>query len=267
MNRFMVMAVAVGMLAAGGCGAERDAAKEAPIDWPARAATVKVGMTRAEVENILPRWKSPTDFEKNQSQTIRGKQPLVTEKVDSGGGLPAKSLGTNTLILGQGYYSGGTYISLGSRGPGLITENYQVAEDWIVSVNYDDRDSKGSKGFSDENRLVTPVKIEKYVSPKTTSEDSDDQLNRSLAKRMAEEFMEYWQPDAQNYEKSGTAPFPRLGISKYYTVEFKPTNPAIKTPAAVLVDIEAAHVGWRHCDINDPSYKPGDILKKICTRQ
>jgi hypothetical protein len=60
MNRFMMMAVAVGMLAAGGYGAERDAAKEAPIDWPARAATVKVGMTVEEVEKILPRWKSPT---------------------------------------------------------------------------------------------------------------------------------------------------------------------------------------------------------------
>ncbi|MCX6908327.1 MAG: hypothetical protein NTY01_09815 [Verrucomicrobia bacterium] len=39
---------------ASGYGAERDAAKEAPIDWPARSATVKVGMTRAEVEKILP---------------------------------------------------------------------------------------------------------------------------------------------------------------------------------------------------------------------
>ncbi len=35
------------------------AEKEAPIDWPARAATVKVGMTRAEVEKILPKCKTP----------------------------------------------------------------------------------------------------------------------------------------------------------------------------------------------------------------
>ena len=54
MNRFVMMTVAVVMLAAGGNGAERDAAKESPIDWPARAAMVKDGMTRAEVEKILP---------------------------------------------------------------------------------------------------------------------------------------------------------------------------------------------------------------------
>jgi len=52
MNRFVMMAVAVVMLTA--VGAARAAEKEAPIDWPARAATVKVGMTRAEVEKILP---------------------------------------------------------------------------------------------------------------------------------------------------------------------------------------------------------------------
>ncbi len=57
MNRFMVMAVAVVMLAAGGTA--RAAEREAPIDWPARAATVKVGMTRAEVEKILPKLKPP----------------------------------------------------------------------------------------------------------------------------------------------------------------------------------------------------------------
>ena len=56
MNRFMVMAVAAVLLAAG--GAARAAEKEAPIDWPARAATVKVGMTRAEVEKILPKLKT-----------------------------------------------------------------------------------------------------------------------------------------------------------------------------------------------------------------
>jgi hypothetical protein len=59
MNRFMMMAVAVVMLAAGGHGAEREGAKVAPIDWPARAATVNVGMTRAEVEKILPIWNAP----------------------------------------------------------------------------------------------------------------------------------------------------------------------------------------------------------------
>ncbi|MCX6900558.1 MAG: hypothetical protein NT105_17905 [Verrucomicrobia bacterium] len=56
-NQFIVTAAVAGMLAAGGVA--RAAEKEAPIDWPARAATVKVGMTRAEVEKILPRWTLP----------------------------------------------------------------------------------------------------------------------------------------------------------------------------------------------------------------
>ncbi len=53
------MSTAVVVLLAAG-GAARAAEKEAPIDWPARAATVKVGMTRAEVERILPRWNAPS---------------------------------------------------------------------------------------------------------------------------------------------------------------------------------------------------------------
>ena len=105
------------------------------------------------------------------------------------------------------------------------------------------------------------------VSSKQKAEDASEQLNRSLAKRVAEEFMENLQPDAQNYEKSGTVlPYKDFGMSDYYRVEFKPTNPAIKDPATVRVDILAAHVGWMHSDINDPSYRPGDVIKKICRR-
>ncbi len=59
MNRFLMMAVGVVMLTADGYGAESDAAKNAQIDWPARAAMVKVGMTRAEVEKILPELQPP----------------------------------------------------------------------------------------------------------------------------------------------------------------------------------------------------------------
>jgi hypothetical protein len=57
MNRCAIIVFVCVLLAAAlasGCGAERDAATGAPIDWPARAATVKVGMTRFEVEKILP---------------------------------------------------------------------------------------------------------------------------------------------------------------------------------------------------------------------
>ncbi|MCX6900557.1 MAG: hypothetical protein NT105_17900 [Verrucomicrobia bacterium] len=59
MNRFMVMAAVVVLLAAG-CGKRQDANQKAEIDWPARAAMVKVGMTRAEVEKILPTWYPPS---------------------------------------------------------------------------------------------------------------------------------------------------------------------------------------------------------------
>lgn len=50
----MLVAIAAVLLLAAG-GAARAAEKEVPIDWPARAAMVKVGMTRAEVEKILPK--------------------------------------------------------------------------------------------------------------------------------------------------------------------------------------------------------------------
>jgi len=59
--KHLALIVILAAALAGGSGAERDTAKEAPIDWPARAATVKVGMTRAEVWKILPPWKPQPD--------------------------------------------------------------------------------------------------------------------------------------------------------------------------------------------------------------
>jgi len=95
MNRFIVMAVAVGMLTAG--GAARAAEKESLIDWPARAATVKVGMTRAEVEKILPRWNPPK---------------------------------SSDLLawVGEVHVVGGRF----SR-----SESYFVADGWLAAVSYD----------------------------------------------------------------------------------------------------------------------------------
>jgi len=61
MNRWTTIAVTA-LLAAG--AAATAAEKETAIDWPARAATVKVGMTPAEVEKILPRWVAPQDLQK-----------------------------------------------------------------------------------------------------------------------------------------------------------------------------------------------------------
>jgi hypothetical protein len=102
MNRFMVMAVAAVVLAAGGYGAEGDAAKEAPIDWPARAATVKVGMTLAEVEKILPVWEPPRGFEKP--------------------------------ILGKTKWPGLTVVTSSQNRWG--SKEYRVAEDWRVLAFY-----------------------------------------------------------------------------------------------------------------------------------
>ena len=156
MNRFMVMAVAVVILAAGGYGAERDAAKEAPIDWPARAATVKVGMTRAEVDKILPRWIPPRSHEKTRSEQPDDKHILILDDQDVRSPQTGVVLGT-----GAGF----------SR-----SQSYFVAEDWRVEVCYDfscggepvwtNEGVKINKDwFHPQNRLLRPVKIEKIVKP------------------------------------------------------------------------------------------------------
>jgi len=100
MNRFIVMAVAVVLLAAG--GAARAAEKEAPIDWLARAAMVKVGMTRAEVEKILPKWEPP------------------------------KSSFQSMFVSAVGAISGGRILRILSW-----SENYLVEDGWRVTLCYD----------------------------------------------------------------------------------------------------------------------------------
>jgi len=106
MNRFIVMAVAVVLLAAG--AAARAAEKEAPIDWPARAATVKVGMTRAEVEKILPKWESPNEYD------------FIVPGVKMSGALFFGGSGSNSI----GW------------------DEYHVAEDWYVFANYVSNDGQ-----------------------------------------------------------------------------------------------------------------------------
>jgi len=157
-NQFIVMAVAVGMLTAG--GAARAAEKEAPIDWPARAATVKVGMTRAEVEKILPRWNPPgyqvhgVDTDTKTTLEMRdGKRVMVMQK-------PLKGTG-DALSFDDGFPR---------------SEWYLVAEDWRVEVVYDYTGGgmpvRGPNGevairysVYAQNRLLRPVKIEKIEKP------------------------------------------------------------------------------------------------------
>ena len=157
----VILAVAL----AGGCGAKRDAAKETPIDWPARAATVKVGMTRAEVEKILPRWVPHNSHEKrpggrmdDQSKLrieVRdGKHFEVIENPSTGAG--------STLDLSDGF---------------ARTEWYLVEEGWQVEVAYDytggampSRQSNGELAIRvywalPEDRLLAPVKITKVKKP------------------------------------------------------------------------------------------------------
>ncbi|MCX6897802.1 MAG: hypothetical protein NT105_03805 [Verrucomicrobia bacterium] len=124
MNRFMVMAVAAVLLAAG--GAAGAAEKEAPIDWPARAATVKVGMTRAEVEKILPVW--------NNSRAVRAIVAYPCEPSKPASGWK----------------------------PLYDYEVYWVTEDWRVSLQYDSPLGLPGIAIGGENdRLRLPVKITK----------------------------------------------------------------------------------------------------------
>ena len=124
MNRFMVMAVA-GLLLATGCGKRQDANQKVEIDWPARAATVKVGMTRAEVEMILPILEPPY----------------------------TPPLGTNGPIRM------GHHLRLGGAGPGYYCSDfYWVSENWQVTVSY-------SGSSKEDCRLSAPVKIKKVEEP------------------------------------------------------------------------------------------------------
>jgi hypothetical protein len=138
---------------------------ESPIVLRALAATVKVGMTRAEVEKILPRRRPSCGVDKVNLKSLERERDALNEGVDPGRQYNANKLGTNTLLLTNAFFSGGVYASLGSRGPGWIAEWYQVSEDWVVTVTYDDTDSKGVKGFSVENRVVGPLKVERMKKP------------------------------------------------------------------------------------------------------
>jgi len=149
MKRVMMWTTAALLLAVG-CGARKEADKETAIDWPARAATVRVGMTRAEVEKILPEWKPP----------------------------PSVSLFGRTWT---GHTTGGGWWR---------HETYFVAESWRVTVCFDyactDTTKESANGkrtkrwtidqrvgiprddasqFDPHNRLLEPVKIEKVEKP------------------------------------------------------------------------------------------------------
>jgi hypothetical protein len=155
MKRVMMWTMAAMLLAAGGATAAAE--KEAAIDWPARAAMVKVGMTRAEVEKILPRWESsnypkmPIDTDTKTTVEVRdGRRVVVKTNLRTGEG--------STLSFGDGFPR---------------TEWYLVAEGWQIKLDYDyagggvpKREANGEvavKVFWDypQDRLLAPVKIKK----------------------------------------------------------------------------------------------------------
>jgi len=129
MKSLTILAAIASLLAAG--GAARAAEKETAIDWPARAAMVKVGMTRAEVEKILPIW-----------------EPSYTPP-----------LGTNGPIRI------GHHLRLGGGNSGYFSHDfYRVSENWQVTVTY-------SGSSEEKCHVTEPVKIEKVkelAPPKST---------------------------------------------------------------------------------------------------
>jgi len=180
MNRFTLMAVVL-LLATGGTAT---AAEKEAVDWPARAAMVKVGMTRAEVEKILPRWvpvpysSEPYSIER-YVENCRKNPSIYTEVSNTVGSISFKvstnALGTNTLILRgepSSYFGG---VVLGTGAGFSECEKYLVAEGWMVTVVYEDKGKETPYTFVNgmlviskdwernraKSRLAAPVKIEK----------------------------------------------------------------------------------------------------------
>ncbi len=126
------------MLAAASVG------KEAPMDWPARAAMVKEGMTRAEVEKILPEWEGPHTIEKRHIDVKEGTYSIQAKSSSGQMQIDNASLGTNTLLLDNRFYRRGVEIGIGSGISG--SEEYLVAKDWRVVAVYR-RDSSGNQKY------------------------------------------------------------------------------------------------------------------------
>lgn len=141
--RFMVMTAVMGMLAAS-CGTREDADKSTEVDWPTRAAMVKEGMTRAEVEKILPEWEGPRTTEKRQIDVKEGTYSIHSRSNSGQMQIDNASLGTNTLLLDNRFYRRGVEIGIGSGISG--SEEYLVAKDWRVVAVYR-RDSSGNQKY------------------------------------------------------------------------------------------------------------------------
>lgn len=169
MKQMMMCVIAAMLLAAGGVA--RAAEKETPIDWPARAATVKVGMTRAEVEKILQESKTAAGGVEAGAcagcKAASGREKYyweadVSRKLLNGVDLRNyfAGVGTNIVVMWDTIAFSGVIIP---KGKWLgRTEVYWVAEDWAVMVHYD---QTGDAWNHPQNRVCGPVQIKKLKKP------------------------------------------------------------------------------------------------------
>jgi len=169
-RKYMAMAAVAMLLAAG--GAARAAEKETD-HWLALAATVKVGMTRAEVEKILPEWKPPVSGKEesvgsNQDVSNTGDRYFsekdVSRKLANGIDLRSYFVGINSRSPVRLLWEGLPFGSVNNpKGKSVHrTEVYWVAEAWAVMVCYD---CTGDAWGDPKNKLWTEVIIKKLKKP------------------------------------------------------------------------------------------------------
>lgn len=154
MKQFAFIVVVVGLLAM--AGAARAAEKEAPIDWPARAASVKVGMMRLEVQRILPEWKPPPN-----SGKAFGPVTMMTDMWNR-----ARYMVSEDLRVTVTY----DYSHPAMRKQAFATDDNggkrpAPLQDWICSLN----------------RVIAPVKIEKFTPlPAYDPAEFDEKLSKQV---------------------------------------------------------------------------------------
>jgi hypothetical protein len=172
MNRFVVMAVAVVMLAAGGAARAATAAEKEKDHWLALAATVKAGMTRAEVEKILPMCTSTKAH------------PLV---------------GTSA---GWRY----VYLSYPVSGVWNVEANYCCPTNrW--PINYMGT-SKPSQAELSQDRLSEPVMIEKIVKQwPVVIMGTNVVMNEALAIEIGTRYVREYEPNLDISLEQPTASF------------------------------------------------------------
>jgi len=137
--------------------ASRPILKEEAIDWPARAATVKVGMTRAEVEQILPQWKPPPGSGKSY-----GPVTTVAEKLN----------GTKYMVTDEWRVSVIYDYTCPFKPPLALTTNTSGTISW----------GGRQERICGKNRVAAPVRIEKFAPlPAYDPSLHDEKLTKQIS--------------------------------------------------------------------------------------